>query len=222
MPPAGRSAGHRVRRFRIAAIAALGLTLVATRGDAVGFDFYVLSLSWSPSYCAAEGGRADPLECRQPLGFVTHGLWPQYERGYPQYCASNARPPSTSAIAVLGDIMPSRGLIRHEWAKHGVCTGLSGNAYLALIRQAREKIVIPDAYVHPNTTTGVSPRAVEAAFASANPGLSLRGIAISCDGTRLREVRICLTRDLKFRSCFEVDNNGCRRSTVTMPAVGMR
>jgi ribonuclease T2 len=57
------------------------------------FDFYVLALSWSPSYCASKGGDADPEQCglAKPPGFTAHGLWPQFERGSPQNCAADSR-----------------------------------------------------------------------------------------------------------------------------------
>ena len=57
-------------------IAQVGLALVAMlafiacgttsgRADETGrFDYYVLSLSWSPSYCARAGRSADPMQCR--------------------------------------------------------------------------------------------------------------------------------------------------------------
>src|SRR5215471_18018763 len=56
------------------------------------FDYYVLSLSWSPSYCEeaeerGNTGRSQQIQCGgRPFSFVVHGLWPQYERGYPEYC----------------------------------------------------------------------------------------------------------------------------------------
>ena len=53
------------------------------------FDFYVLSLSWSPSFCkdTEERGRQSNEQCRgRPYSFVVHGLWPQYERGFPRDC----------------------------------------------------------------------------------------------------------------------------------------
>jgi ribonuclease T2 len=53
------------------------------------FDFYILSLSWSPSYCEAAGERGPPpqQQCSaRPYSFVVHGLWPQYEHGFPEYC----------------------------------------------------------------------------------------------------------------------------------------
>jgi ribonuclease T2 len=49
------------------------------------FDFYVLSLSWSPSFCEGReenggGGRSQQIQCGgRPFSFVVHGLWPQYE-----------------------------------------------------------------------------------------------------------------------------------------------
>src|ERR1700676_4796019 len=55
------------------------------------FDFYVLSLSWSPSFCeeASERGNEgrSQVQCGgRPFSFVVHGLWPQYEHGFPDYC----------------------------------------------------------------------------------------------------------------------------------------
>ena len=48
-------------------------------------DFYVLSLSCSPSFCDAAGDRAArQAECVQrPFSFVVHGFWPQYDKGFP-------------------------------------------------------------------------------------------------------------------------------------------
>jgi ribonuclease T2 len=56
------------------------------------FDYYVLVLSWSPSFCAdsaernPEGAARNPQCGPRPFSFVVHGLWPQYEKGYPQFC----------------------------------------------------------------------------------------------------------------------------------------
>src|SRR6266404_463106 len=54
------------------------------------FDFYVLSLSWSPSFCeqaSERGGGRSQIQCGgRPYSFVVHGLWPQYERGFADYC----------------------------------------------------------------------------------------------------------------------------------------
>ena len=51
------------------------------------FDYYVLSLSWSPSFCETATGNARRQQCgARPFSFVVHGLWPQYERGFPESC----------------------------------------------------------------------------------------------------------------------------------------
>ena len=43
----------------------------------------VLSLSWSPSWCATKAGQRDEDQCGsgKKFGFIVHGLWPQYARG---------------------------------------------------------------------------------------------------------------------------------------------
>ena len=88
------------------------------------FDFYVLALSWSPSYCAAEGPDANPQQCGvdKDYAFIVHGLWPQFEKGYPSRCATRIpdRVPNDLARSMV-DIMPSFGLIGHQWRKHGTC-----------------------------------------------------------------------------------------------------
>ncbi|QND52550.1 ribonuclease [Phyllobacterium sp. 628] len=185
-----------------------------------GFDFYVLSLSWSPSYCAAEGSNANRQQCStgRPYGFVVHGLWPQYEQGYPQDCESEEpRDVPFSQAKQLSDIMPSAGLVTYEWRKHGICTGLNQKDYFSVMRQAVARVSIPSAYRQPTQRAPVNPQVIEQAFVAANPGLSAAGVAVTCDRDFLREVRVCLTKDLQFRDCPEVDRSSCRKRSVDMP-----
>ncbi|WP_274426803.1 ribonuclease T2 [Chelativorans sp. YIM 93263] len=198
--------------------------MAGERGAEPGnFDFYVLSLSWSPSYCAAEGSDANPRQCgaqARPYAFIVHGLWPQYENSYPEFCPTHQpdRVPDRLVHEYL-DIVPSAGLIGHQWRKHGSCSGLTQADYLALLRKAREVVEIPSPYMRLTDATRVAPENVETQFIDANPGLPEDGVTVTCDRRFLREVRICMTRDLEFRSCEEVDRNACRRSTALMPAV---
>jgi ribonuclease T2 len=186
-----------------------------------GFDFYVLSLSWSPSYCEAEGEDANPQQCKaaRPYAFVVHGLWPQYERGFPQDCQTGEPKVTNETLRTLYDLMPSAGLIRHEWTSHGACTGLSQRDYFTVLRTAREKIAIPEQYRQIDAYLTVAPHDAEAAFVKANATLPADGIAVTCDKRFLREVRICLTKDLKFRSCPEIDRRDCRLDKAVMPPV---
>lgn len=186
------------------------------------FDFYVLALSWSPSFCAAahERGRAPKQQCgERPYSFVVHGLWPQYERGFPEFCQNPAPRLDRNIVASMLDVMPAPQLIFRQWDKHGTCSGLSARAYFDSVRKARAFVKIPEAYLDLKAPLTVKPAEVEEAFVKANPGLSPKGITIGCDNRRLREIRICLTRELGFRDCDEVDRRACRRDQVEMPPV---
>jgi ribonuclease T2 len=205
----------------IAAFAALFWAFApASAEDVAGdFDFYVLSLSWSPTYCTVEGSPEDDQCGIERHGFVVHGLWPQYERGYPEYCRSSMSDRvSSSAAASIYDIMPSIRLIRSQWRKHGLCTGLSQADYFTLTRLAFEKISIPEAYRAPDRVLTLKPAAIESAFLAANSGLSPKGIAVTCQEGYLSDVRICLTRDLQFRECPEVNESACRSPRIAVPA----
>ena len=186
-----------------------------------GFDFYVLALSWSPSYCEAEGEDANQQQCRaqRPYAFVVHGLWPQFERGYPEDCATSDPKVANETIRGLYDVMPSSGLIRHEWKRHGACAGLSQDDYFRVLRAAREKVQIPEQFRRLDDYLTVAPREAEAAFLNANGGLPADGIAVTCDKRYLREVRICMTKDLQFRPCPEIDRRECRLDKTVMPPV---
>jgi len=188
------------------------------------FDFYVLSLSWSPSFCeaAAERGKGDRsrMQCGgRPYSFVVHGLWPQYESGFPEYCQHPAPRLNRGIVSSMLDLMPAPGLIFNEWDKHGTCSGLSERNYFETIRKARALVKIPAEYLNLSETKTVAPADIEDAFIKANPGLSNSAISVTCNRKRLSEVRICLGKDLQFRSCEQLDRRGCRRDQVTMPPV---
>jgi len=181
----------------------------------------VLSLSWSPSYCEAEGEQANGQQCRagRPYAFVVHGLWPQFERGYPSDCQTGNSDVSNDTLRGLYDLMPSAGLIRHEWRTHGTCSGLSQDDYFKVLRAAREKIEIPAQFRRLDNYQTLAPGQAERAFLQSNPGMNEEDIAVTCDRRYLRDVRICMTKDLDFRACPEVDRRACRLDKVVMPPV---
>lgn len=185
------------------------------------FDFYVLALSWSPSYCEAEGTEANQQQCGKgrPYAFVVHGLWPQFERGFPKDCETDVDRVPDALVRSLYDIMPSAGLIGHQWRRHGSCSGLDMEAYFATLRSAREKVAIPAEFRPLDAAKTVDPRAVEQAFTRVNQKLPAEGISTSCDKRFFREVRVCLTKDLAFRACPELERRSCRASKTVMPPV---
>ncbi len=194
-----------------------------TRQNEAGqFDFYVLSLSWSPSFCAAAAERgaeraAGPQCGARPYSFVVHGLWPQYDRGFPEYCQVPAPRLDRGIVSSMLDLMPAPHLIFNEWDRHGTCSGFSPRAYFEVVRKARAVVKIPPQYVDLQEPLSVSPAAVEDAFIKANSGLSESGIAIGCDKKRLTEVRLCLSKDLQFRDCPNVARRSCSRDQLIMP-----
>lgn len=185
-----------------------------------GFDFYVLSLSWSPTWCKANDpkGKTDQCEPGDRHGLVVHGLWPQYESGYPEDCPSRAprRVPEALGRQYL-DLIPSMGLIGHQWRKHGTCSGLDQADYLAVIRAARESLVIPPELLASTQPRNLSVSALEADFVKKNPGMTPNMIAVTCEGRLLDEIRICFDRELNFRACPEVDRRACGKGTVLVP-----
>jgi ribonuclease T2 len=184
------------------------------------FDFYVLSLSWSPSFCEAAGERGTPPQqqcAARPYSFVVHGLWPQYEHGFPEFCQVPAPRIDRSIVSTMLDLMPAPRLIFQQWDKHGTCSGLAPTAYFETVRKARALVKIPAEFVGLKEMLTVTPDEVEEAFVNANPGLTRDAVSVTCDSRRLSEVRICVGKDFRFRACPDIDARACRRDKVVMP-----
>jgi len=186
------------------------------------FDFYVLTLSWSPGFCDTGGAAKAPDQCAigSGQGFVVHGLWPQFEHGYPSDCDPNPRQVSRIALEATHGVFPSEGLARYEWRKHGTCTGLSPEAYFADIKFARDEIVIPDLLKAPRESLSLAPIEIQRAFIAANDNLHRDNMAIGCAHGELEDVRICLSKDLRsFANCPEVARQTCRAGTIAVPPI---
>jgi ribonuclease T2 len=183
------------------------------------FDFYVLALSWSAGFCELGGGQRPSAQCEpgQGLGFVVHGLWPQFERGFPRDCAG-ASSPSRIALERAKGVYPDLGLARHEWRMHGTCSGKSPTDYFADVARAREGIVIPPAFVKPAAAQTFTPIDIERAFIAANPRLRPGMLAVGCRRNTLEDVKICLSKDLReYRACPEVARRSCRAGEIGVP-----
>ena len=191
------------------------------QGD--GYDFFVLSLSWSPTHCELEGANADRQQCGTPdrHGFIVHGLWPQYERGWPEFCDSDEpRRVPDAIVRDMIDIMPSAGLIGHQWRKHGSCSGMSQRDYFAVTRAAFDKVAVPQQLDRIADRISITPDEVADAFRVSNPGLLAEGLAVTCSGRHFAEVRICMSKDLGFRRCDNVAARGCSIPRVIVPPGG--
>jgi ribonuclease T2 len=150
---------------------------------------------------------------------VVHGLWPQYERGFPEYCQRPSPRLDRNIMTSMLDLMPAPGLIFNEWDKHGTCSGLGARAYFEGVRKARAAVKIPEEFLQLSEQKTIAPGDLEAAFIKINPGLSSSAISVTCSSRRLSEVRVCLSKDMQFRACEEIDRRACRRDEVVMPPV---
>ncbi len=182
------------------------------------FDFYVLAMSWSPTFCEDDTRNSDQCSGRRSFGFVAHGLWPQYEKGWPENCNVSARVPDRTVSEML-PIMPAKGLIFHQWKKHGTCSGLQPAAYFDTVKDAFQKVKVPAAFDGLSRTITVKPRVIEEAFMEVNPAMNDSMISISCNRKRLREVRVCFDKDLNFRQCSQEVQRECRDNAIRMPPV---
>lgn len=176
-------------------------------GRAGEFDYYVLALSWNAAWCASTGDARGDAKCAvgSQTGFIVHGLWPQYEYGWPEGCTTSQRDPSRAETAAMADIMGSSGLAWYEWKKHGRCSGLAPSAYFGLIREAWQLIERPPILRRINKPIRLAPGVIEQAFIEANPALSPNlkpgGVTVTCKDRAISEVRICLTKSLTPRAC---------------------
>lgn len=176
------------------------------------FDYYLLTLSWAPEFCHSHG---DSPECQgQHFGFVVHGLWPQYVNGYPQSCSNE---PGLADASTMTDIMPDPGLVAHEWAKHGTCSGLNANGYFKAVRQAFRSIQVPAKLSAPAELFLITPSEVKDAFVQANPHLSREDMTVSCGNNYLTAVSVCMSKNLQPTACQNLRD--CRANTIKVPPV---
>ena len=200
------------------------LSGVMARGDgekAGNFDYYVMALSWSANWCALEGDARGEAQCLPGKGltFTLHGLWPQNETGWPQYCQTQERDPSRGESARMADIMGGAGLAWYQWKKHGRCTGLSASDYFTASRKALGAVKVPEVFAKINKSLEVPAAVVEEAFLAANPGLGKDMITVTCKAGMIQEVRLCLTKELEPRHCGADTIHDCRMSDAVLGAV---
>lgn len=198
----------------IAGLAGFCLWAAPSRADGEPsgvFDYYVLSLSWSPTWCALEGDARGSPQCdaAADFGWVLHGLWPQYHRGWPAFCPTTARHPSRSMTADMADIMGTSGLAWYQWKKHGVCSGLSAPDYYALARKAYDGITRPPVFRNLTKPVTLPAKLIEEAFLKSNPALEPDMITVTCKQGRIQEARICLSKTLDPVLCGQDTLRDC-------------
>ena len=174
----------------------------ASRNGSGDFDFYVLALSWSPDFCAGRGG-SDSEQCgpgRNP-GFVLHGVWPQYQKGFPQNCSSVPFP--SPLKQEFPGLFPNERLYAHEWRRHGTCSGLSTREYLSVAQKLKQAAPLPPRYRHLREPVRTTTAALKKEFKVVDASLPDNGMAMFCSGSGrfLKEVFLCYNRQGKPTAC---------------------
>jgi len=196
----------------------------AERNKPGAFDYYVLVLSWMPSYCRTEGRDRKDGQCEasKPRAFRLHGLWPQYDKGWPESCFIGKRPwVPAKLIEEMRDIMPSKTLIIHEYRVHGTCSGLEPAQYFGVARQLYERVSVPLRFLANDADRLASPDEIEREFLAANPWLEPDMISVTCRRANLLDIRVCFGRDLFPRACGvnEDQKRLCPAANIAVPPV---
>lgn len=205
--------------IRLTKLAITGLALLlASTAIAEDFDYYVLAISWNAGFCELEGRAKGYDQCTddEKQGFVLHGLWPQYEDGWPEYCNSPEKNPSRQETGAMADIMGSGGSAWHQWNKHGRCTGLSSEDYYSLSREAFDEFATPEVLMKVEDDLKIVPSVIEDATLEANPELHANEVTIICQRNVFVEARICLNKDLEPTECLGRARNDCGDKTIAL------
>lgn len=228
---ARRTAWQRAAMPLLACIALLGLAAVPAQARSHGhhgarvhgestagqFDYYLLSMSWSPTYCLTHP--ENRAECGgRGYGLILHGLWPQFDNGgYPEACATDARL-DAEALRIGATLYPSESLLRHEWERHGSCSGLSPVDYLHAADHAAAVLKVPPRLEAPHHDLVMTTGQLLGLLHESNPSLPDGAVRIACTRDRLSEIRLCLTRDLQYRECGRGVGGHCPADHLTITA----
>ena len=198
-------------------IAAVSLAAALYADRAGDFDYFVLALSWNEGWCALEGEKKGAPQCDEQRGFTLHGLWPQYEEGWPEFCQTSKPNPSRTQTAKQAELFGTSGSAWHQWNKHGRCTGLSHEDYYALSKDAFQAFEQPKVLLELPKAFEVPVEVIEDAIIEANPTYSRDGISVVCRNGLLTEVRICFDRALEPQACLGRTVQDCSYAPEILP-----
>jgi ribonuclease T2 len=182
------------------------------------FDYYLLSLSWAPTWCGQDPSRATSAECKpdRHTGFIVHGFWPESDTGKnPEFCGQASRVPDSTVKLVL-PLMLSANLVQHEWAAHGTCSGLSSYAYFTALVQARGEVQIPVQLNSAAAPINLSPLEIDAQFAAVNSNFPKAAFRTACVNGMLEEERICFNKSFKPQACT-ANVSECGTGRISIP-----
>ena len=189
---------------------------------------YLLSLSWSSTYCLLDGkDNKDQVQCNNPkkdYRFIVHGLWPQQIEDinntshYLKYCKALTKRVPAQIITDIFDVMPSSDLINHTWRKHGTCTGLTQKDYFKTTKSLYNKFNIDHILTHVSESKVLIKKHIIHDIISAFPDFNEENFIINCRGRFLKEIRVCLNNEFNLRACdLDERRAECRSNKIHVP-----
>jgi ribonuclease T2 len=176
------------------------------------FDYYLLTLSWSPEFCYSH---PDKPECRSGAHFLVHGMWPENNDGsYPEDCSDA---PGPSNPAQYNDLYPDQGLLQHEWQTHGTCSGMSAEAYFNTMRHVGQSVKIPEPLADVSSRISLTPDQIITGFVQANRGTSAGNYTVGCSNNFLTQVQLCVDKNMHPLICQGVHSCGANVVRITPP-----
>ena len=131
-----------------------------TSSDVPGdFDIYVLAQTWAPQFCCTKSDRCTTVSWAYSARHLSlHGLWPAYSAPrdgapLPMDCAVKAALVFEQLPREYIDLAPAftrwnaelhraevGALGKHEWLKHGTCSGLAPAQYFGEALRAMQSL----------------------------------------------------------------------------------
>ncbi len=188
------------------------------------FDSHVLAISWQPAFCEIKGDSKKECATLHPSRFDAshfslHGLWPNkrscgHKYGYcssikkrpPTFCAYPSLNLSVEVRDALGIVMPSvkhgTCLQRHEWWKHGTCSGLDENEYYLLSMEFLDQVNSSNfvrQFVSQRIGETVNKSEFKAEFEKNFGYSSFEKVTLKCKRGMLTEMQLSLPRELNTK-----------------------
>ena len=211
------------------------------------YDYLMLSQHWLPSMCLGLEAGYDSTVTHQAGARCTsetssvlaiHGLWPNYQAGFPQCCGS-ALPLDPQAVRAWPEDLRARlqaqqpdpttsdfdaaicEIYNHEWQKHGTCfvdtvdTDADARSYFEVGIELADRLARPT--VQLNAWAGSTRRRAEI------EALYPKAVQVLCDSRqedRLLEIHTCWSRELEMVDCAPTAGFGALKACgeeVTLP-----
>lgn len=198
------------------------------------FDYFLFVQQWPGSYCDTKKGCCFPESGEPGPAFGIHGLWPNRNDGtYPRKC-ENVQFNPNELEEVMDNMHKSWGTLscnsrsnedfwKHEWSKHGTCSGLTQGRYFQASLELYNRFDIAGAL----RDAGILPDDQHysiVSIASALTNILGHSPQIVCNqdprgNLQLHEVRFCVAKDASTLIECPV-RSSCRGLMVQFPLYG--